>query len=70
MCRWGRRQHCGSMACRLLEDDRGVDGPGVEDDRRLEELLEVEQDEGPWAAAHVAVARAVFGHRRFEPGCE
>jgi len=39
----------------LLErDDRGVDGPGVEGDSRLGELLEVERDEGLRAAARVA----------------
>jgi len=44
-CRWGRRPHRGATACRLLErDDRGVDGPGVEGDGRLGELLEVERD--------------------------
>jgi len=42
-CRWGRRPHRGVTACRLLErDDRGVDGPGVEGDSRLGELLEVD----------------------------
>jgi len=42
-CRWGRRSHRGATACRLLErDDRGVDGPGVEGDSRLGELLEVD----------------------------
>jgi len=70
-CRWGRRPHRGATACRLLErDDRGVDGPGVEGDSRLGELLEVERDEGLRAAARVAVMRAVFGPRRLEPGCE
>jgi len=70
-CRWGRRPHRGATACRLLErDDRGVDGPGVEGDSRLGELLEVERDEGLRAAARVAVMRAVFAPRRLEPGCE
>jgi len=70
-CRWGRRSHRGATACRLLErDDRGVDGPGVEGDSRLGELLEVERDEGLRAAARIAVMRAVFGPRRLEPGCE
>jgi len=59
-CRWGRRPHRGATACRLLErDDRGVDGPSVEGDSRLGELLEVERDEGLRAAARVAVMRAV-----------
>jgi len=40
-CRWGGRPHRGATACRLLErDDRGVDGPGVEGDSRLGELLD------------------------------
>jgi len=60
-CRWSRRPHRGATACRLLErDDRVVDGPGVEGDSRLGELL-VERDEGLRAAARVAVMRAVFG---------
>jgi len=54
----------------LERDDRGVDGPGVEGDSRLGELLEVERDEGLRAAARVAVMRGVFGPRRLEPGCE
>ena len=46
-CRWSRRPHREATACRLLErDDRVVDGPGVEGDGRLGELLEVERDEG------------------------
>jgi len=43
-----------------------MDGLGVEDNSHLEELLEVERDEGllALAAARVAVIRAVFGPRR------
>ena len=70
-CRWGRRPHHGATACRLLKrDDRGVDGPGVEGDSRLGELLEVERDKGLRAAARVVVMRAVLCPRRLEPGCE
>jgi len=44
-CRWGRRPHRGATACRLLErGDRGVDGPGVESDSRLGELLKLERE--------------------------
>jgi len=66
-CRWDRRPHRGATACRLLErNDRAIDGPGVEGDSRLGELLEVERDKGLRAAARVAVMRAVFGPRRLE----
>ena len=59
-CRWGRRPHRGATACRVLErDDRGVDGPGVEGDSRLGELLGVERDEGLRAAARVAAMHVV-----------
>ena len=39
-CCWGRRPHRGATACRLLErDDRGVDGPGVEGDMAITNMV-------------------------------